>query len=196
MRDSDNKKTEIIVLYNVPSHQALAKSSRWRLRGVVLIMALIVVAGFWLMPSKRFFDSYATIAISDVHANASPQSLSSEVATLKGQLVGIVSGSIESKLSTLEQSLRSGAVNTSLGAIQDLKNDVKLLRTYSATEKPQPQNTVANQQLIEEMSHLKRLIYLTIASCGLMLAAVTGIWIRNLKKLPYQENITRFLGKH
>ncbi|GAB6140024.1 hypothetical protein JCM14076_07530 [Methylosoma difficile] len=195
MSDSDNKKTGIIVLHPVPPHQALAKSSRWRLRLVILMMSLMVVTGFWLMPSKRFFDSYASIAALEAQSQ-SPQSLSAEVATLKGQLVGIVSGSIESKLSTLEQSLRTGAVNTSLGAIQDLKNDVKLLRSYSAAEpSQQTSNNIGNQQLIEEMSHLKRLIYLTIASCGLMLAAFTGIWLRNLKKLPYQEKITRFLGR-
>jgi len=119
--------------------------------------------------------------------------LSAEVNTLKGQFVGLVSGSIESKLRTLEDSLRSGAVANSLGTIEDIKNDVKVLRTYSEPVKKEP--LVDNQQLMQEMSQLKRLIYLSFASCGLMLAAVAGIWIKNLKKLPSKEAIIRYLSR-
>jgi hypothetical protein len=45
------------------------------------------------------------------------------------------------------------------------------------------------------MSHLKHLVYLTLASCGLMLAAVCGIWLKNRYRLPYKETIMRHLGK-
>ena len=120
--------------------------------------------------------------------------MSAEVNTLKGQLVGLVSGSIESKLRTLEESIRSGTVTNSLGTIEDLKNDVKVLRSYSDPVKKE-QADVANEQLIQEMTHLKHLIYMSFASCGLMLAALAGIWIKNLKRLPYKDVIIRYLGK-
>jgi len=61
--------------------------------------------------------------------------LSAEVNNLKGQFVGLVSGSIESKLRTLEESVRLGTVSTALGTIEDLKNDVRVLRTYSEPPK-------------------------------------------------------------
>jgi hypothetical protein len=48
---------------------------------------------------------------------------------------------------------------------------------------------------MQEMSELKRLIYVTLASCGLMLAAVAGIWFKNRYRLPYKEAIIRYLGK-
>jgi hypothetical protein len=113
---------------------------------------------------------------------------------LKGQFVGLVSGSIESKLRSLEESIRQGSVSSSLGTIEDLKNDVKVLRTYSEPAKKE-KVTIANEQLMQEMSELKHLVYLTLASCGLMLAAVGGIWFKNRYRLPYKEAIMHYLGK-
>ncbi len=194
MSDSDDKQTDLIP-HPAACHQALVSYNRWRLRTLVLLMASVAVVGFWLMPVRHFIDSYQKITADQARLATSQQSLSAEVATLKGQVVGIVSGSIESKLASLEQSLRIGAINSSLGAIQDLRNDVKLLRTYTAEEQVQAQNTVVNQQLIEEMGHLKRLIYMTIASCGLMLAAAVGIWAKHNKRLSRQEKAVRFLAR-
>ncbi len=120
--------------------------------------------------------------------------ISSEVNALKGQLVGLVSGSIESKLNALEESIRVGTVSSSIGTIEDLKNDLKVLRAYSEPAK-KGKTVISNEQLMQEMSQLKRLIYLTLASCGLMLAAVAGIWIKNRNRLPYKETKTSYLGK-
>jgi len=48
---------------------------------------------------------------------------------------------------------------------------------------------------MQEMSELKRLIYVTLGSCGLMLAAMAGIWFKNHYRLTYKEAIIRYLGK-
>lgn len=196
MSDTDKIKSEIIVLERMPSHQALMKTNRRLVAGVLFLMTFIFVAGILLLPSNNFLDRYKKITSADAYAAQINPRLSAEVDTLKGQLVGLVSGSIESKLRTLEESLRSGTINNSLGTIEDLKNDIKVLRAYSEPVKKEQVAAVANEQLIQEMSQLKRLTYLTLASCGLMLAAVAGIWIKNLNKLPYKEVITRYLGKH
>lgn len=196
MSDSDSEKNKNqIILLHIDSKQAVAKHNPWRLRGALLLMLVIVMAGFWLIPSQSFLDSYPKISASEANTVLSSQTLNAEVASLKGELVGIVSGSIENKLVTLEQSLRNGSTNASLGAIQDLKNDIKLLRTYSTSEKAGVQSATANAQLVSEMAHLKRLIYMTIGSCGLMFVAIAGIWIKNTKTLPYPEKLVRFLGK-
>ena len=199
MSDTDHSKSEIIVLQSIPSHHALMKSNRWLVRGILFLMAVIVVGGFLLLPSNGFLDQYKKNHAAERYQTQPNPMLSAEVDTLKGQLVGLVSGSIESKLRSLEDSLRSGSINHSLGTIEDIKNDVQVLRSYSTPEKPEeanPANTLANQQLIQEMSHLKRLIYLSFASCGLMLAALAGIWIKQLPKLPYKEVIARYLHRH
>jgi hypothetical protein len=190
MSELHETKSEVVVLQRIPSHQGLMKVNRWLMAMVFFLMTVIVIAGFFLFPTNdvtRFKKYEATMAeINPV--------LSAEVNTLKGQFVGLVSGSIESKLRSLEESIRSGTVSNSLGTIEDLKNDVKVLRSYSEPAKRE-KVAVPNEQLIKEMSELKRLIYLTLASCGLMLAALVGVWLKNRFRLPYKDAIKRYLGE-
>ena len=193
MSDINKRNSEIVVLQRIPSNQQLAKANRWLLAGVLAMMTVIFIAGFPLLSHDDFLAKYKKVTAAEVNSDINP-GLSAEVNTLKGQLVGLVSGSIESKLRTLEESIRSGTVTNSLGTIEDLKNDVKVLRSYSDPVKKE-QAAVANEQLIQEMTHLKHLIYMSFASCGLMLAALAGIWIKNLKRLPYKDAIIRYLGK-
>lgn len=194
MSDNNNKNSEIVVLHGVAPHQQLMKANRWLAGGVFFLMAFIVLAGWWLFPGDDMASDYQDRAArSRVAVDRTPL-LSEEVNTLKGQFVGLVSGSIESKLRSLEESLRSGAATNSLNTIADIKNDIRMLRSYSEPSKPAA--TMDNQQIMREMSQLKRLIYLTLASCGLMLAAIAGIWLKQLKKLPGKETIIRYLSRH
>jgi len=196
MSQKNKTHSEIVVLQSVPSHQQLMKTNRWLLRGVFFLMTVIFVTGFLLLPSNDFLTAYKKVTADDGTVTADSPQLSAEVNALKGQMVGLVSGSIESKLRSLEESLRAGAVPASLGALEDIKNDVRVLRTYSEPTQaaPTPAASLSNAQLMQEMSQLKRLIYWTLASCSLMIAAVAGIWIRNLKKLPLREKIVRYLS--
>ncbi len=183
-------KSEVVVLQRIPSHQGLMKVNRWLMAIVFFLMSVIVIAGFFFIPTNdvtRFTKSEAAIS------GMNPV-LSAEVDTLKGQFVGLVSGSIESKLRTLEESIRLGSVSSSLGTIEDLKNDVKVLRSYSEPVK-EKNAVLANEQLMQEMSELKRLIYVTLSSCGLMLAAIAGIWLKNRYRLPYKETIKHYIGE-
>jgi len=176
----------------IPAHHQLIKVNRLLLAVIASLMVVIMIAGVWLLPDNDFIADYKRSTASQVYTEGMNPALSAEVNTLKGQVVGLVSGSIESKLKTLESSIRVGSVVNSLGTIEELKNDIKILRTYSEPEKTQP-TTISNEQLMLEMSQLKRLIYTTLASCGLMLAAVAGIWVKNRKRLPHIK--TSFLGK-
>ena len=183
-------KSELLVLQRIPSDQGLIKVNRWLMAMVFFLMTVIVVAGFFLLPA----NDVTRFKKSEVNITEINPVLSAEVNTLKGQFVGLVSGSIESKLRTLEDSVRMGTVSNALGTIEDLKNDVKVLRSYSEPAKKE-KAVIANAQLIQEMSELKRLVYLTLASCGLMLAAVGGIWFKNRYRLSYKEAVMRHLGR-
>jgi hypothetical protein len=190
MSELHETKSEVVVLQRIPSHQGLMKANRWLMAMVFFLMTVIVIAGFFFFPANdvtRFKKS--EVAVTEMNPV-----LSAEVNTLKGQFVGLVSGSIESKLRSLEESIRLGTVSTALGTIEDLKNDVKVLRSYSEPAKKE-NVVIPNAQLMQEMSELKRLIYVTLASCGLMLAAVVGIWFKNHYRLTYKEVIVRYLGK-
>jgi len=182
------------VLQRIPSHHALMKVNRFLLTIVCSLMVIVLVGGFVLFPTDSFLTRYENATATETYAAEINPVVSAEVNALKGQLVGLVSGSIESKLNALEESLRVGSVSSSIGTIEDLKNDLKVLRAYSEPAK-KAKTVVSNEQLMQEMSQLKRLIYLTIASCGLMLAAVAGVWIKNRNRLPYKESQASYLGK-
>lgn len=164
---------------------------------VVSLMAIILLLGVILLPTNNIIENYQARHSVEVYRNQMNPVLSAEINTLKGQLIGLLSGSIESKLRTLEESVRLGAVSMSLGTIEDLKNDVKVLRAYSTGNNESGQADINNELLLQEVNQLKKLIYLIIASCGLMLAAVAGVWVKNRQRLPFKESQGKgFLGKH
>jgi hypothetical protein len=181
-------------LQSIPSTQALIKANRFLLLTVCLLTVLVAVLGYFVVPPYQS-GAYLKKQQSPVNMGEGASVLSSEVNTLKGQVIGLVSGSIESKLRMLEDSIRMGAAATSLGTIEDLKNDVKVLRSYSEPKPKVEQAAGTNEQVLQEMSQLKRLIYVTLASCGLMLAAVAGIWLKNLNILTYKQTIKNYLHK-
>jgi hypothetical protein len=197
MSDREEKKSQIIKaqgeLQTIHTDFGLMKINRLLAAVVFSLMTLVLILGFLLFPDQAINFKYkGNLSASSGNADISPV-LSAEVNTLKGQMIGLVSGSIESKLRTLEESIRLGSVTNSLGTIEDLKNDVKVLRSYSGS----PENAgIANEQILQEVSQLKKLIYVSLASCGLMLAAVAGIWLKSSNRLPYKKVITQYLGKH
>lgn len=199
MADMREKKSEIVevhrVLDSIPAHQGLMKVNRLLLTLVFSLMTVVLILGFLLFPGDDFISTYKKVTPVEVHAAGANPVLSAEVNTLKGQVVGLVSGSIESKLRSLENSIKLGSVTNSLGTIEDLKNDIKVLRTYSEpVENKTADGRLKSEQLIQEMSHLKDLVYFTLASCGLMFAAVAGILIKN-RRLPHKEARKGILDK-
>jgi hypothetical protein len=181
-------------LQSIPSTQALMKANRFLLLAVCLLTVLVAVLGYFVVPPYQS-GAYLKKQQGALIAGESNSVLSTEVNALKGQVIGLVSGSIESKLRMLEDSIRMGAAATSLGTIEDLKNDVKVLRSYSEPKPKVEQAAGMNEQVLHEMSQLKRLIYVTLASCGLMLAAVAGIWFKNLNILTYKQTIKKYLHR-
>jgi hypothetical protein len=181
-------------LQSIPSTQALIKANRFLLLTVCLLTVLVAVLGYFVVPP---YQAGAYLKKQPVPGNLGEGAsvLSSEVNALKGQVIGLVSGSIESKLRMLEDSIRMGAAATSLGTIEDLKNDVKVLRSYSEPGTKAEQPTGMSEQVLKEVSQLKKLIYVSLGACGLMLAAIAGIWIKNLNILTYKQTIKSYLHK-
>lgn len=129
MSDTHEKNTKLVVLQAVPNHQNLVKVNRWLVFTVFFLMSVIVIGGVFLLPDKELTD-YKNLDSTKASEQANP-ALSAEVNVLKGQFVGLVSGSIESKLRSLEESVRLGTAPDSLLTIEELRNDIKALRAYS-----------------------------------------------------------------
>ena len=186
----------LVILQNV-SPQGLVKANRFLLLLATSLMIVVFILGFLLVPDEDILTTLkATNKPIEVNYALQNPVLSGEINLLKGQLVGLISGSIDNKLRALEVSVRKGSTTDALGTIQDLKNDVTVLQSYSSSK-----NSTAtgpeNQALLQEVSHLKRLIYLTLTSCGLMIVAVAGFLVRKHFYLDNQHNRknTKFLGR-
>ena len=123
IRDADDSQG-LVILRNIP-HHGLVKANRALLLIASTLMMVIFVLGFLLMPEDNMLGDLqakrSPVAANKTYTIQNPV-LSAEINTLKGQLVGLVSGSIESKLRSLESSVRQGSLTDSLGTIQDLKN--------------------------------------------------------------------------
>ena len=182
--NGNNIKHNILILKDSIQHQSLMKVNQYLFYLVLSLMALVFVLGFLLWPAQ---DPLEKLQLKHSQLPQANPVLSAEINTLKGQVVGLVSGSIESKLRILEDSVRVGSVNNALGTIQDLKRDVRVLQSYSEPTLQQASKQIANEVLLEEVSHLKHLIYLTLASGSLMFAAIAGIWIKKSYRLAYRK---------
>lgn len=192
--DANSESHALAILQAVQKHHALVKANRFLLMLVFALMVMVFVMGLVLMPRQGRLNDFKANQAAASYAVQNP-AISAEINTLKGQLFGLVSGSIESKLRSLEENVKRGSVADSLNTIQDLKSDVKVLSAYTDTPQLNNQKDAANQQLIKEVTDLKDLVYLTFISCGLMIAALAGVWLRHRYRLTHQKNHTLYLGR-
>jgi hypothetical protein len=193
--DANIESRALAILHAVQKHHALVKANRFLATLVFVLMAVVFVMGLILMPEQnRLNDLKANQSTAAANALQNP-AISAEINALKGQMFGLVSGSIESKLRSLEENIKRGSMADSLNIIQDLKSDVKVLSAYNTGPQLKLQEDAANQHLIKELTDLKDLVYLTFISCGLMIAAVAGIWLRHRYRLTHQNNNTIYLGR-
>ena len=210
-----NKNGQAIILRKITQPEVV-KLNRYLLMAVLALMAVVILLGLLLIPNS---NSLLRVSVAkqnppEIYNVPMNPAVSVEINMLKAQLVGLVSGSIESKVRILENSIRTGIISsTDMGTIQDLKNDLQVLKTYSETgagrliaqpelessEHRNPTAAIVNEQLLKEISHLKGLVYISIVSCGLMLAAVGGVWLKSqYRHLGYDESenqAKKMLGK-
>ncbi|RLA25034.1 MAG: hypothetical protein DRQ62_03690 [Gammaproteobacteria bacterium] len=188
-KNNENKKSvRNLTILNSVAEASVLKLNRMVLAMLIGLMAVVIVMGALLMPEKYTFNQVVQavdpVELYEVQMNPV---LSAEVDALKSQLVTLVSGSIESKLKTLEDALRNGTITkTGLNTIRALQEDLVVLKTYSETGTgrliaqkylAQPKN-LESIALAEQVSQLKSLVYFLITSCGLMVAVVGGVWVR------------------
>jgi hypothetical protein len=187
-----------LVVHHV-ANMGLVKVNRALFCVVLLLLAIIFIFGFSLVAPDRLLKQLVNnqIVAEKAKAGMNPV-LSNEINELKSQMVGLVSGSIESKLRVLELSIKSDSVSdVDLGIIGDLRNNVSVLRRFSKIKQARlftsEQETVKElreaEQLMHEMTQLKMLIYITLASCGLMFAAIGGVWLQQRYLLGYEKKL-------
>ena len=186
-KNKKNKNVRNIAVLNSATQLSVLKMNRLVLAVIIGLMVTVIYMGVLLVPTsdivQKTVQAHKPIALYEMQMNPV---ISAEVDALKSQLVGLVSGSIESKLKILEEGLRTGTISeTGLDTIHALQEDLVVLKTYSETgagrliaqkyRLPVNKETIA---LADEVSQLRSLVQFLITSCGLMLAAIGGVWVR------------------
>lgn len=117
---------------------------------------------------------------------------------LQNQMSVFVADAVETKLKSLEKNVSAGTVGMQdVKMLEELTGEVKLLETYSAgkhinlmdlsrLDHPRFQVTPGSQvsagSLLEEVADMKRLLYLSIASCGFVGLMIGGqMWQAHLR---------------
>jgi hypothetical protein len=191
--------TEVMVLHRQLQRQQFVRTNRILLFVMLALMAVILtLSSFLLSSSSDLVAELKQKQQMEITQDALKNPVTStEVDALKSQLIGIVSGSIESKLKSLEKNIERGRPLTALETVKSLKNDVKVLRNYAkppvVVVEKKPEMTTGNAILLSEIAQLKKLTYMTLGSCGLMFAALAGIWVKGRRQLiakvpEYLEN--------
>lgn len=186
--NENNKSVRNLTILDSATQLAVLKMNRLVLVALVSLMALVIFMGAYLLPERpTVIKTVKVVKPAELYEVEMNPVLSAEVDALKSQLVALVSGSIESKLKILEESLQSGTITkTGLQTIRALQEDLVVLKTYSETgagrliaqkyrQKPESVETLV---LAEQVSQLKDLVHFLITSCGLMLAVIGGVWVR------------------
>lgn len=185
------------VLVEDYAYGGLVKVNRILFCLIFLLLAIIFTVGFSLLtPNKLLTQFTSNQLIAKKAEMGTNPAFSNDLNDLKSQIVGLISGSIESKLQVLELSIKSGSVNhVDLTTLGDLHNDISILRRFSkikqaplfTSEQDALTQLYAVEQLMHEITQLKMLIYITIISCGLMLVAVAGAWLQQRYLLSYEK---------
>ena len=172
-------------------------ASRW-VAGL-LLMLCIAIALFSVLTTPDHPGQYqAKPAIKG--AVVKDPVLYREVDLLRRQSNALLTGSIETKLRLIEKNLRSGTVRAAdLEMLQSLKEEFKLLKNPSVLDSsgepagrpPSIAQTtgrgsahlINNEQMLAEMAYMKNLLYVSIASCGLLFVSVGGLWLHSSSRL-------------
>jgi hypothetical protein len=180
------------------------------------LMALILVVSLYLLLStgqiiERFQGRLAAVEDSDtIRIHQYNQKLEA----LQDRMTAFVADSVENKLKILEKNVTEGTVGVQeIKTLEELKGEVKLLEKYSVGRKgnltdstrldharfqitPGTQNITASEDLLHEVSQMKRLLYLGIASCGFVGFLIGGYWWQTnsrIKRLSRELPLPRLL---
>ncbi|MCK5899140.1 MAG: hypothetical protein KAG06_08725 [Methylococcales bacterium] len=184
----DDTRHNLIRVHQHLERQRLQKMNRFLMIAVIVLTTGVFILSFFIFPAKVDLAETLKNKQQKLEINTILTAKDSEIDHLKEELVGIVSGSIERKLTALEEGIKLGSVRQSLQTVANIRTDVKALHKYSEplTEKQQ-QLVQVNSTLSKEVSSLRNLIYITLGSCSLLFCAFLLVWVKHKNRLLSQQ---------
>ncbi len=180
----------------LPDHVLFDRAyRRARFLGLLLMIFMMALSLYFFFGAQQLFErvwgQFATVEDSDA---VRIRLYNQQIQSLQDRMTVFVADSVETKLKALEKNVTAGAVGAQeIKVLEELKGEVKLLENYSAGKggkltdlsrldharfqiTPGTQNTVSSGDLLYEVLQLKSLLYLGIASCGLVGLMIGGYW--------------------
>ncbi len=131
----------------------------------------------------------------DPELNRNSTMLARDMEFLKGQMNVLITGAMESKIQQLEISLQNGIVSsTDLTTVKELKEDLKALKAYSLQNasttfsllgnsgnlraESYPDASLYSDELLRQISTMKNLFFVSIASWGVAIVIFGATWLR------------------
>lgn len=199
MRDRDNYNrpvAELIRHERLPAQVLLDAPAQAARFWALALMALMLALSLYLFLNtsqlvERFQGRLANVEDRDA---TRIRLYNEKLEALQNRMTVFVADSVETKLKTLEKNVTAGTVGSQeIKTLEELKGEVKLLETYSSGKRanltdparldharfqttPGSEATAAGGDLLYEVSQMKRLLYLSIASCGLVGLMIGGYW--------------------
>ncbi|MGH8477513.1 MAG: hypothetical protein ACRER2_17405 [Methylococcales bacterium] len=114
-----------------------------------------------------------------------------DVELIKGQMNLLITGSMESKFAQLETSLKSGIISRrDLATLQELKENLAVLKAYSvqnastaatlpATPTVPVPASLGSDRVLQEISNIRKMFYISIISWGGLIVVIAGTWLRS-----------------
>ena len=180
----------------------------------LLLLSVLALGIFLFLNSQQLFSQFQAKFPVETEDSAKIRHYNEQLALLQERMTAFIADSVENRLHTLEKNVASGEVGAQdIPNFEELRNELKLLETYadgkagnltdsSRLEHPRFQVTpgtqggVANSDMIAELVQLKTLLYLSIASCGMVALMVGGYWWQHsskIKRLQSGSAIPRLL---
>jgi hypothetical protein len=200
MQDQNNPNravANLMKLEYLPSKVALDPQDHRMLRfWGLLLMACLVAASFYLfLNASQLIDRFSTrIAAAENPNSVRIRQYNQALEAIQDRMTVFVADSVETKLKSLDKKLSAGAIGAQeIKTLEELKGELKLLERYSAgkdsklTDLAQLEHTrfqvtpgtssaASSGDFLSEVSQVKRLLYLGIASCGLVGFMIGGYW--------------------
>ncbi len=160
------------------------------------LVALMITLSLYLLLSTSQILGRIQVRLAQVEDSDTVRirQYNQKLENLQDRMTVFVADSVETKLKSLERNVTDGSVGAQeIKILEELKGEVKLLENYSHGKggkltdssrldhprfqiTPGTQNTSSSGDLLYEVSQMKRLLYLSIASCGFVGFLVGGYW--------------------
>lgn len=185
-----------------------APSQRARQWAMVLILSTLALSLYLFLNTSQLVGRLQghLAAVEEDSDAARIRQYNEKLESLQDRMTVFVADSVETKLKTLESKVVAGAVGIQeVKTLEELKGEVKLLEKYSVGKggrltdssrldhvrfqaTPSSQNTASNSELLYEVAQMKHLLYLSIASCGLVGLMIGGHWWQSQSRLKRLAN--------